>query len=433
MRAEPITCYRPRPDLASVVAAPPYDVFDRAGAAAYVAAHPQSFLAVDRPETGFAPEHDMYADDVYARAHDLLAARVNAGELLRDGTPCFYLYRQRTTDHEQTGIVAAFSVDDYNNGVIRRHELDAPRQGGRPPAPHRGNDLPDRALSFSPIARTPRCEALVEAAKTAAPLYDFRATRTACATPSGASRGLPPSSPFASCSSTLGAPTSWTATTARRRRRASASGSAAPRRARSTPATRRSTFFLGALFPASQLACAPYDRVVADTAGLSEGELVSALEAARQPLRGRAGPALGAGCSGRARAPRDVRVRPPGASCSLPGERPDDVAASLDAALLQELVLGPVLGVCDPRDDARLSFVGGGDLVELERRAGEGGVAFSLFPTSVNELMAVADAGGLMPPKSTWFTPKLMSGLFVRRVCLRECLIDGARPRRREE
>ena len=426
MRAEPITCYRPRPDLASVVAAPPYDVFDRAGAAAYVAAHPQSFLAVDRPETGFAPEHDMYADDVYARAHDLLAARVNAGELLRDGTPCFYLYRQRTTDHEQTGIVAAFSVDDYNNGVIRRHELTR-----RDKEDDRLRHIEATTCQTGPVflayRENPVLEALVEAAKTAEPLYDFRDEDRVRHTVWRVAR------PAAVESIRLMLEHVGCAYIVDGHHRAAAAARFC-QRARTEEGSEHTgdeayNFFLGALFPASQLACAPYDRVVADTAGLSEGELVSALEAAGLSVGERRSEPVAPAERGR------LGMYAFGAwrELSLPGERPDDVAASLDAALLQELVLGPVLGVCDPRDDARLSFVGGGDLVELERRAGEGGVAFSLFPTSVNELMAVADAGGLMPPKSTWFTPKLMSGLFVRRVCLRECLIDGARPRRREE
>lgn len=426
MRAEPITCYRPRPDLASVVAASPYDVFDRAGAAAYVAAHPQSFLAVDRPETGFAPEHDMYADDVYARAHDLLAARVNAGELLRDGTPCFYLYRQRTAGHEQTGIVAAFSVDDYTNGVIRRHELTR-----RDKEDDRLRHIEATTCQTGPVflayRENPVLEALVEAAKTAEPLYDFRDEDRVRHTVWRVAR------PAAVESIRLMLEHVGCAYIVDGHHRAAAAARFCQRARTEEGADHTGdeayNFFLGALFPASQLACAPYDRVVADAAGLSEGELVSALEAAGLSVGERRSEPVAPAERGR------LGMYAFGAwrELSLPDERPDDVAASLDAALLQELVLGPVLGVCDPRDDARLSFVGGGDLAELERRAGEEGVAFSLFPTSVNELMAVADAGGLMPPKSTWFTPKLKSGLFVRRVCLRECLIDGARPRRREE
>ena len=172
MHVEPITCYRPRPERAAEFAAPPYDVFDRAGARAYVEAHPDSFLAVDRPETAFPADHDPYADDVYARAHDLLASRVSDGTLMRDGTRCFYLWRLRAGTHEQTGIVAAFSIDDYTNGVIRRHELT------------RGAKVADRARHIAATCcqtgpallayrDNPVLEALVEAAKAADPLYEL--------------------------------------------------------------------------------------------------------------------------------------------------------------------------------------------------------------------------------------------------------------------
>ena len=128
MHAEPITCYRPRPEAAAEFASLPYDVYTRAEAAAYVSCHPRSFLAIDRPETSFSPVHDMYADDVYEKAHELLAARVTDGTLQRDGNRCYYLYRLRANGHEQTGIVAACSIDDYTNGIIRRHELTRPEK-----------------------------------------------------------------------------------------------------------------------------------------------------------------------------------------------------------------------------------------------------------------------------------------------------------------
>ena len=172
MHVEPITCYRPRPERAAEFAAPPYDVFDRAGAAAYVAAHPNSFLAIDRPETGFSPDHDMYADEVYAHAHDLLASRVSDGTILRDGTRCFYLWRLRDGNHVQTGIVAAFAVDDYTNGVIRRHELTRPSK-----VADRARHIAATGCQTGPVLLAyrdnPVMEALVEAAKLSDPLYDF--------------------------------------------------------------------------------------------------------------------------------------------------------------------------------------------------------------------------------------------------------------------
>ena len=330
MRAEPITCYRPRPDLASAVAAPPYDVFDRAGAAAYVAAHPQSFLAVDRPETGFAPEHDMYADDVYARAHDLLAARVNAGELLRDGTPCFYLYRQRTADHEQTGIVAAFSVDDYTNGVIRRHELTR-----RDKEDDRLRHIEATTCQTGPVflayRENPVLEALVEAAKTAEPLYDFRDEDRVRHTVWRVAR------PAAVESIRLMLEHVGCAYIVDGHHRAAAAARFCQRARTEEGADHTGdeayNFFLGALFPASQLACAPYDRVVADAAGLSEprsrrpaspwasdARSRSLLPSADASGCTRSGP--GASCRSRASArttwPRPSTPRCSRSSCSAP-------------------------------------------------------------------------------------------------------------------
>ena len=426
MRVEPITCYRPRPEVAPTIAAPPYDVFDRAGAATYVASHPGTFLAIDRPETGFSPEHDMYADDVYARAHDLLAERANAGDLLRDGTPCFYLYRQRTAGHEQTGIVAAFSVDDYTNGVICRHELTR-----RDKEDDRMRHIEATTCQTGPVflacRDNPVLEALVEAAKAAEPLYDFRDEARVRHTVWRVAR------PAAVESLRLMLEHVGRAYIVDGHHRAAAAARFCQRmrteEGEGHTGDEAYNFFLGALFPAGQLTCLPYDRVVADTAGLSEEGLVQALRRAGLAVGERRAEPVAPEERGR------VGMFAFGAwrELAFEGALPEGAADALDVALLQERVLGPVLGVGDPREDPRLSFVGGGDLAELERRAAEKGVAFSLFPTTMSDLMAVADAGDVMPPKSTWFSPKLLSGLFVRRVCLRECLIDGARPRKRED
>ena len=172
MHVEPITCYRPRPERAAEFAAPPYDVFDRLGARAYVEAHPTSFLAIDRPETAFPPDHDPCSAEVYARAHDLLAERVSDGTLLRDGTPCFYLWRLRAAGHEQTGIVGAFSIDDYTNGVIRRHELTRPEKV-EDRARHIAATCCQTGPALLAYRDNPVLEALVEAATAADPLYEL--------------------------------------------------------------------------------------------------------------------------------------------------------------------------------------------------------------------------------------------------------------------
>ena len=423
MHVEPITCYRPRPERAAEFSAPPYDVFDRAGAAAYAAAHPGSFLEVDRPETGFPPEHDMYADDVYARAHDLLAERVADGTLLRDGTPCFYLYRLVRDGRAQTGVVAACSIDDYSNGVVRRHELTRPEKED-----DRVRHIEATGCQTGPVLLAYRdnlvLEALVEAATSADPLYDFTDEDGVRHTVWRVAR------PAAVESLRLMFEHVPRAYIADGHHRAAAAARVC-QRMRTECGTRHSgseayNYLLCVLFPASQLTVLPYERVVADAAGLSEEELVSAIgrqgivvgprreEAVEPASRGRIGMyAFGAW--------REL---------TLPGDAPAGPVEALDASVLQDLLLGPVLGVGDPREDPRISFVGGtAGAEELERLAGDAGVAFTLFPTSVAELMGVADAGLLMPPKSTWFEPKLRSGLFIRRVSHHESVLDAARRR----
>lgn len=426
MRVEPITCYRPRPELASEFVAPPYDVFDHEGARSYVKEHPRSFLAVDRPETAFPPEHDPCADDVYEKAHELLASRAADGTLLRDGTPCFYLWRQRWATGERTGIVGAFAVDDYTNGVIRRHERTrAAKEEDR--ARHITATSCQTGPTLLAHRDNPVLGALVEAAKTAEPLYDFvdgegvrqtvwRVARPAAVESLRLMLGYVDRAYIADGHHRVAA-AERVCREMRTSERDDCSGAEAY------------NFFLGALFPASQLSVMPYNRVVRDVAGLTEDELVSAVEA--QGFR--VGPRL------------DAPVEPEGAGVfgmyafgawrrlELSGSAPDDPRASLDASVLQDRVLAPVLGIEKPGEDPRIEFVGGTlGAGELERRAGEGGVAFSLFPTTASQLMAVADAGELMPPKSTWFEPKLPCGLFVRRINHRETILDGARRALRE-
>ncbi len=421
MHVEPITCYRPRPERAAAFAAPPYDVFDRAGARDYVAAHPGSFLAIDRPETAFPADHDPTADDVYARAHDLLAARVGDGTLLRDGTPCFYLWRLRKGERAQTGIVGAFSLDDCTNGVIRRHELTRPAK-----VQDRARHIAATGCQTGPALLAyrdnPVLGALVEAAATGEPLYELTDEDGVEHTVWRVAR------PAAVESLRLMLEYVDRAYVADGHHRLAAAERLC-REARTAEGARCSgaeayNYVLGVLFPASQLGVRAYDRVVADTAGLDEEGLVGRLAEHGVAVGPRQGEPVVPSTPGR------VGMRAFGAwrELSFDAPLPDDPAAALDVSLLQDRVLGPVLGVADPTSDARLSFVPRtADAGELAARAGEQGVAFALCPTGLVQVMAVADAGLTMPPKSTWFAPKLLSGLFIRRVSHREAIIDGAR------
>lgn len=412
MRAVPFACLRPNPGKAAGFASLPYDVFDRAEAAAYVAAHPGSFLAIDRPETAFAPEHDMYADDVYDAARRILEERAADGTLMRDPNKCYYLYRLAQNDRSQTGIVAACALDDYMDGTIKRHELTR-----RDKEDDRVRHIQATGCQTGPIFLAyrddPTLSFLVAAAKEAEPLYDFEDAEGVRQTVWRIGR---PEAVEAFELMLARMPCAYIADG--HHRAASAARVCAQMRKEAGDGLTGDepfNYLLCVLFPASELTVLPYNRVVADMGGLDVEELCRAVEKANfdvsEPLDEPVWPdekgVFGMYANGSWR-----RL------AWLGDERADaDPVASLDASRLQDRVLGPVLGIGDPRCDPRISFVGGNaGPDELERRAGDAGVAFSLCATSVADLMGVADAGLLMPPKSTWFEPKLRSGLFIRKI-----------------
>ena len=412
MHAVPFACLRPNTDRAAEFAALPYDVFDRAEAADFVAAHPTSFLAIDRPETAFEPDHDMYADDVYATARRILEERAADGTLMRDPNKCYYLYRLEQDGHAQTGIVAACSLDDYMDGTIKRHE-----KTRRDKEDDRVRHIEATGCQTGPIFLAYRDEPalafLVASACAAEPLYDFTDAEGVRQTVWRVGR---PEAVEAFELMLERMPCAYIADGHHR----AASAARVCRSMREEAGDGLTgdepfNYLLCVLFPASELTVLPYNRVVADTNGLGEQGLIEAVAAANfevsepqdAPVEPAAKGEFGMYAGGKWR-----RLTWKGDA-----ERDADPVASLDASRLQDNVLGPVLGIGDPRTDARISFVGGNaDASELERRAGADGVAFDLCATSVADLMGVADAGLLMPPKSTWFEPKLRSGLFIRKI-----------------
>lgn len=419
MRAEPFVCYRPRPERAQDFASLPYDVFTREEAREAVARRPRSFLAIDRPETAFAPSHDMHAADVYERAAGLLADRVADGTLVRDGDPCYYLYRLSGGGHEQTGIVAALSVGDYESGVIRRHELTRPVDER-----DRADHIAATGCQTGPVLLAyrddPTLSTIVSAAATANPLYDFTDAEGLRETVWRVGR---PAAVDALRTMLALVPRAYIAD-GHHRAAAAARVRGALREAHGdamgAPGTEPCDYLLAVLFPESQLMTLPYDRVVADTAGLAPAELLSRLAERGFAIGGRTG----------------APVRPTEAlhyglfldgawrELAWQGDVPQGAVGKLDASVLQAQALGPILGIADPGRDARIRFVGGQpDAGALEPLAGRDGLAFALRATPVADMMAVADEGGIMPPKSTWFEPKLRSGLFVRPI------LGGAAPR----
>ncbi|MDY2776784.1 MAG: DUF1015 domain-containing protein [Collinsella sp.] len=416
MKALPFPCIRPVPEHAAEVASLPYDVFDRDEAAAYVASRPLSFLNIDRPETQFEPGHDMYAPDVYERAAQLLRERIDDRTLLRDPGLSYYIYELEMEGRTQTGLVAVCSIDEYERGVIKRHELTREEK-------ERDRIEHMRALGCQtgPILLAyrdqPVLDMILGAAKAATPLYSFVDEEDVRQTVWEIKRR---DSVEAIHAMMEAIPCAYIADG--HHRTASAMRVAHVMRQEAEAAGAYTgkepfNFFLSVLFPASQLTILPYNRVVSDRCGMSGEDLANGLRAAGfvvdvadEAVEPRERGFFGMYAEGRWWSCR------PGAELASRLEGTDPVSA-LDVSMLQEHVLGPILGIGDPRLDPRISFVGGiRGTGELELRAGNEGVAFSLCATSMDQLLDVADAGMLMPPKSTWFEPKLRSGLFMHQI-----------------
>ncbi|MDO4806727.1 MAG: DUF1015 family protein [Coriobacteriales bacterium] len=400
MHVAPITCLRPTPEHVAEFAALPYDVFTDAEAREYVAQHPTSFLAIDRPETAFEEGHDPYAPEVYAHASELLRERQLDRTLVRDEKPCFYVYKLSVGSHSQTGLMGAVAVDDYLDGTLRRHELTLPKKE-QDRVCHIKALRAQTGPVFLAYPDSLAVDTILDAAMQGEPLYDF-------VTSDGVrQRVWRISREVAVGALSVTFSTIDRAYVADGHHRAAAAVRVCEERRAEGRTDDPAEEFLGVLFPASQLRILSYDRVVADTAGLDKDALFGAIEQAGfsvRPVEGDAYKPVERGSYG---------MYAFGAWYQICWEGQGD---ELDVAVLQEHVLDPILHIKNPRTDPRISFVGDGSQEELEQLAGHGGIAFSLYPTSMDELMAISDAGGLMPPKSTWFDPKLLSGLAIRRI-----------------
>jgi uncharacterized protein (DUF1015 family) len=386
------------------VAAVPYDVVNREEAAALAEGNPYSFLHVGRSDIDLPPDTDPHDPRIYAGARQALDRFQAEGILVREDTPSLYVYRQIMDGRAQTGVVGCVHIDDYEHDVIRKHEKtrqDKEDDRTRHVLTLRANAEP----VFLTYRGRPEIGALTRAVAAAPPLYDFTA-------PDGVRHTVwrvPDPAPFLDAFGAV--PHAYVADGHHR----SASAWRAGRELRGAPAAGRDggeyEWFLAVLFPAEELRILPYNRVVRDLAGQTPARVLDRLgqvgrvSATTEPSPPRPG-SFGVFLDGRwYRLELDER--------SI--DRSDPIG-SLDVSLLQDRVLGPVLGIGDPRTDPRIDFVGGiRGTAELERRvrSGEMAIAFALHPTTLEQLMAVSDAGKIMPPKSTWFEPKLRSGLFV--------------------
>jgi uncharacterized protein (DUF1015 family) len=404
MRLEAFRAIRPAPALAARVASPPYDVVSRAEAAALARGNPLSFLHVCRSEIDLPDAVDAYDPRVYARARENLEALLTRGALVRDDRPALYLYREVMGDRAQIGVVAGVHVDDYEAGVIARHETTRPDKED-----DRTRHLLALAAHPEPVLLLYRgrreLDRLVAASMAAPPLYDF-------ATPDGVAHTvwrLEDPAPYRRAFGEVAR--AYVADG--HHRSAAAARAARELRARGGKPGGEAAYdrFPAVLVPAEQLRILAYNRLVADLGGRTAGDVLAAL-----------------GRIGRIAATDDPVPPRPATFCLYLGggwhrlelaedsiDRADPIR-SLDVSLLQERVLGPVLGIGDQRTDRRIDFVGGirGPWTLAARvDAGEAALAVSLHPATVEQLMEVADAGRIMPPKSTWFEPKLLSGLFV--------------------
>lgn len=407
----PFQCIRPRADLASSIAALPYDVYNSAEARAAVEQNPLSFLTVDRAETLLPEGTDLYSLQVYEKAREQLQNMISDGYFKKDENACYYLYELTMDGRSQTGWVGLSSVDDYENQVIRRHENT------------RADKEQDRILHIStlkaqtgPIFLAYRSHADLNSAmgilKEAPAIYDFTAKdqvrhRVWRITDPHMLRSIEVS--FKEIPHTY---------IADGHHRAASAVRVALNERSTHPAydgSEEFNYFLSVAFPDDQLRIMDYNRVIKDLNGYTPEDFLDALrpdftveDCGTVPVAPAEKQEFGLYTAG-----RWYRLRKKTPVCS------DDPTDQLDVAILQEQILNPLLGIHDPRKDRRIRFVGGiRGLAELQKLVDEqgDGAAFSMYPTSMQELFDVADAGMLMPPKSTWFEPKLRSGLFIHQI-----------------
>lgn len=397
----PFRGLRPAPGRAAEVAAPPYDVLSSAEARERASGRPWSFLHISKPEIDLPPETDPYAPAVYAMAASNLSKMLTAGVLIQDDAPSYYIYRLTMGAHRQTGLVATASVADYDSNRIRKHELTRPeKEDDRVRQIEALNAQTGPVLLAYPASST--VDELIAHAAQGDPVADVTAED-----------GIRHEIWIVRDAATITAITrAFEAMAALyiadgHHRSAAASRVAAARR--QFGFTNPSDYFLTVIFPHHEMKILDYNRVVTDLNGLEKSALVIRLGEAFtvEPSASRVQP-VRAGEFGMYVAAQWYRLT------IKPELIPADPVAQLDVSLLSDHLLGPILNITDLRRDKRIDFVGGiRGLAELEKRvdSGEMAAAFALYPTSMTQLMAVADNNQIMPPKSTWFEPKLADGL----------------------
>jgi uncharacterized protein (DUF1015 family) len=402
---KPFAALRPKPELAEKICDLPYDVMSSDEAREIAAGNPLSFLHVSKPEIDLPPGTDVYSPEVYAKGKENFQKLISQGALKQDEQPCFYLYRQIMGKHAQVGLVAAASCEEYLRGVIKKHEFTRPDKED-----DRVRHIETLNSQTGPVFLTYRAndklDKFVAKKISEKPAVDFTAkdgVRHTSWNISGADEIKFIESQFAQI------PFLYIADGHHR-------SAAAARVFQSRKGAGQSGQFLAVIFPHNQMQILPYNRVLKDLNGHSPEQLLEQLEIYSTLFLiseiGSATPKqkneLGFYFQGKWRtlSVRPIKLR-------------KDGIENLDVTLLQKRILAPVFGIDDPRTSKKINFVGGiRGTAELEKlvNSGEYACAFSMFPTSIEDLMSIADAGGIMPPKSTWFEPKLRDAMFCHMI-----------------
>lgn len=402
----PFRGLRANPKFVQFIASPPYDTLSTAEARELAARNPKSFVRIDKPEVAFSESTNPYDPLVYLKGRELLATYISEGLLIQDEAPCLYVYRLTMSSRSQTGIMALISVAEYDRGVIKKHEHTRPEKV---------NDRVEHIIALggqaSPVLSAFRAEKevakILDGITQGTPTYDFTGEDSVrhefwvVSNPESIGK-------LAKQFSMM--PALYIADGHHRSEAASESARRFARQAPNNTDDQPQNYFLSGLFPDNELHIMPYNRVVKDLNGYSTSNFIDALKERFEvtnnqtevtPHREHEFGIYLKGKWYRAKAKPDAVVR-------------SHATDEIDAQLLAKNVIEPLLGISNPRTDKRIDFIGGirgtKELVRLVD-SGEYEVAFSLFPTSVKQLLEVADAGEVMPPKSTWFEPKLKSGL----------------------
>ncbi len=406
---KPFKGLRPKPDLAEKVAAPPYDVLSSDEARELAKDNPISFLHINKPEIDLPPETDLYDDAVYAKGRENLERFINEGVFIQDEKPCFYVYRQIMGSHSQIGLVAGASVEEYEKGLIKKHELTrAEKEEDR--VKHVNTLNAQTGPVFLTYKARPEIDALIEKITQRTPVYDFTAEdgiRHTFWVVDDEKEIAQLQDQFAQLEALY---------VADGHHRSAAATRVKQMRQKQNPnhtGDEEYNYFLTVIFPHNQMYIMDYNRVVKDLNGLSKEQFLEKVKEKFEVEK----------IGSEAEKPKEKHtfvMYLDGTWYQLkakPGTFDEnDPVEQLDVSILMNNLLVPILGIGDPRKDKRIDFVGGiRGLKELKRRvdSGEMAVAFALYPTSIEDLMSIADAGKIMPPKSTWFEPKLRSGLII--------------------